>query len=81
MISIIGSGFVGTAIGKGLIELGNEVIFYTVVDKNLLNFKKDINHAIENSDVSFICVPMPTTPEGIDLHKRSIEGYRKSIGN
>ena len=27
-ISIIGSGFVGTAIGKGLIELGNEVILY-----------------------------------------------------
>ena len=27
-ISIIGSGFVGTALGRGLIELGNEVIFY-----------------------------------------------------
>ena len=81
MITIIGSGFVGTAIGKGLIELGNGVIFYNLVDKNLLNFKKDINHAIENSDVFFICVPMPTTPEGIDLDKRSSEKYRKSIGN
>jgi UDP-glucose 6-dehydrogenase len=29
-ISIIGSGFVGTAIGKGLIELGNGVIFYDI---------------------------------------------------
>ena len=68
-ISIVGSGFVGTALGKGLIELGNEVIFYDVVDKNLPNFTftKDINHAIENSNVSFICVPTPTTPEGIDL--------------
>jgi len=27
-ISIIGCGLVGTALGKGLIELGNEVIFY-----------------------------------------------------
>ena len=42
-ISIIGSGFVGTAIGKGLIGLGNEVIFYDIVDKDLLNFTKDIN--------------------------------------
>ena len=32
-ISIIGSGWVGTALGKGLAELGNEVIFYDVVDK------------------------------------------------
>ncbi|MCD6456004.1 MAG: hypothetical protein J7K81_04355 [Methanophagales archaeon] len=37
-ISIIGSGFVGTALGRGLAELGNEVIFYDVVDKNLLNY-------------------------------------------
>jgi len=27
-ISIMGSGFVGTATGRGLIELGSEVIFY-----------------------------------------------------
>jgi UDP-glucose 6-dehydrogenase len=67
-ISIIGSGFVGTAIGKGLIELNNEVIFYDVVDKNLPNFTKDINHAIENSNVSFICVPTPPRENGeIDL--------------
>jgi len=61
-ISIIGSGWVGTAIGKGVIELGNEVIFYDVVDKDLPNFTftKDINHAIESSNISFICVPTPT---------------------
>ena len=79
-ISIIGSGFVGTALGKGLIELGNEVIFYDVVDKNLPNFTfiKDINHAIENSNISFICVPTPTTPEGIDLSY--IKEATKNIG-
>ena len=77
-ISIIGSGFVGTAIGKGLIELGNEVIFYDVVDKDLLNFTKDINHAIKNSNISFICVPTPTTPEGIDLSY--IKEAAKNIG-
>ena len=66
-ISIIGSGWVGTIIGKGLIELGNEVIFYDVVDKELPEFTKDINYAVRNSSVSFICVPTPTTPKGIDL--------------
>ena len=69
-ISIIGAGWVGTALGKGLIELGNEVIFYDVVDKNLPNFTftKDINHAIVNSEVSFVSVPTPTNENGeIDL--------------
>ncbi len=79
-ISIIGSGFVGTALGKGLIELGNEVIFYDVIDKDLPNFTftKDLNHAIENSNISFICVPTPTTPEGIDLSY--IKEATKNIG-
>ena len=66
-ISIIGSGWVGTIIGKGLIELGNGVIFYDVVDKELPEFTKDINYAVRNSSISFLCVPTPTTPEGIDL--------------
>jgi len=69
-ISIIGSGFVGTALEKGLIELNNGVIFYDVVDKNLPNFTftTDINHANESSNISFICVPTPTRENGeIDL--------------
>ena len=66
-ISIIGSGWVGTAIGRGFAELDNEVIFHDVVDKALPNFTMDINYAVENSDVSFISVPTPTTSEGIDL--------------
>jgi len=84
-ITIIGSGFVGTAIGKGLIELGNEVIFYDVVDKKLPNFTfpKDINHAIESTDISFICVPTPTTPEGIDLSyiKEAAKNIGKALAN
>ena len=84
-ISIIGAGWVGTALGKGLAELGNEVIFYDVVDKNLPNFTKDISYAVENSGISFICVPTPTpeqtptTSEGIDLSY--IKEAAKSIGN
>jgi len=77
-ISIIGSGWVGTAIGKGFTEIGYKVIFYDVVDKRLPNFTIDINHAIENSNVSFICVPTPTTPEGIDLSY--VKEATKNIG-
>jgi UDPglucose 6-dehydrogenase len=66
-ISIIGSGWVGTAIGKGLAGMGYEVIFYDIVSKNLPNFTKDIDYAITNSDVSFICVPTPTASDGINL--------------
>ena len=83
-ISIIGSGWVGTAIGKGLIELGNEVFFYDIVDKNHPNFTKDINHAIENSNVSFICVPTPTRENGeIDLSyiKEATKNIGKALAN
>ncbi len=78
-ISIIGSGWVGTAIGKGFTEMGYEVIFYDVVDKNLPNFTMDINYAMENSTVSFICVPTPTGENGgIDLSY--IKEASKNIG-
>ena len=78
-ISIIGSGWVGTAIGKGFTEMGYGVIFYDIMDKDLSNFTKDLSYAIENSDVSFISVPTPTTSEGIDLSY--IKEATKSIGN
>ena len=77
-ISVIGSGWVGTAIGKGFAGMGYEVIFYDIVSKNLPNFTMDINSAIENSDVSFICVPTPTASDGIDLSY--IRAASKNIG-
>ena len=83
-ISIIGSGWVGMAVGKGFTELGNEVIFHDIVDKDLLNFTKDINYAIENSDVSFVCVPTPTNDNGeIDLSyvKEASKNIGESLAN
>ena len=82
-ISVIGSGWVGTAIGKGLAGMGYEVIFYDVVSKNLPNFTTDINSAIENSDVSFICVPTPTASDGIDLSyvKEASKNIGKALAN
>ena len=78
-ISIIGSGFVGTALGKGLIELGNEVIYYDVVDKDLPNFTKNIHIAILKSDISFICVPTPEREDG-EIDRSYIKEVSKKIG-
>ena len=78
-ISVIGSGWVGTIVGKGFGELGYEVIFYDIVGKNLPNFTKDIDYAVDNSDISFICVPTPTNDKGeIDLSY--IKEASKNIG-
>ncbi len=82
-ISIIGSGWVGTAVGRGFAEMGYEVIFYDIVNKSLPNFTKDINYAIQNSDVSFICVPTPTASDGIDLSyiKEASKNIGKALSN
>jgi len=78
-ISIIGSGWVGTAIGYAFTEIGNEVIFYDVIDKNLPNFTNDITYAIGSSNISFVCVPTPTNDKGeIDLSY--IKEASKNIG-
>jgi UDPglucose 6-dehydrogenase len=78
-ISIIGSGWVGTAIGRGLTNLGNKVIFHDIIDKALPNFTKDISYAVENSDVSFVCVPTPTNDKG-EINLSYVKEASKNIG-
>jgi UDP-glucose 6-dehydrogenase len=78
-ISIIGSGLVGTVIGRGLNELGNEVIVHDIVNRDLPNFTKDVDYAVENSIVPFVCVPTPTNDNGeIDLSY--VKKASKNIG-
>lgn len=73
-ISIIGSGVVGSIIGEGLKQLGNEVLFYDIDPRAIKKIKNkghvatnDIGHSIENSDISFVCVPTPTQEGKIDF--------------
>jgi len=66
-ISTIGSGFVGEHLGRGFMSLGHEVVFYDLADRNLPNFTKDMNSTVQNSEVSFICVPTPTAEGKTDL--------------
>jgi UDPglucose 6-dehydrogenase len=66
-LSIIGSGYVGTAIGIGFLELGNSVIFHDIsverakkLRKRGLDATTDLDYAVKNSDISFVTVPTPT---------------------
>lgn len=89
-ISIIGSGYVGTATGKGFVELGNRVIFYDVDKKKIEKIREegfeatdDIEYAIKNSSVSFISVPTPSVNGKIDLSyiKSACESIAKCLKN
>lgn len=73
-VSIIGSGIVGTIVGMGLKELGNDVIFYDIDEKKVEQLKQkglksttSMDQAVENSDISFVSVPTPSLNGKIDL--------------
>ncbi len=73
-ISIIGSGIVGGIVGRGFRRLGHEVVFFDIDSKKVEELSKsgleattDLEQAINNTDVSFVCVPTPSTDKGIDL--------------
>ncbi|MFH1821220.1 MAG: nucleotide sugar dehydrogenase [Methanobacteriota archaeon] len=85
---MIGSGVVGTIAGKGFRELGNEVIFYDINEKRVKELSKsgfrstaDLEEAVNNSDISFVCVPTPTKDTKIDLShvKAAAEGLGKNL--
>jgi len=84
-IAIIGSGVVGTATGTGLTQLGNDVIFYDIKQERLNELSKqglrtidNIEYAIKQTDISFICVPTPYVGT-IDL--RPLTAAVKEIAN
>lgn len=84
-ISIIGSGVVGTIVGKGFATLKNDVIFCDVNKKRVDELKKegfnatsDVDRAVSNTDVSFVTVPTPTTEGKIDL--KYIKSVASDIG-
>ena len=73
-VSIIGSGVVGQATGKGLNKFGNSVLFHDIDKKKLDTLKKDgyivasqFKETIFNSDIVFVCVPTPTNNNQMDL--------------
>jgi len=85
-VSIIGSGQVGSRMGLQLKRLDHEVIFYDVIEKPLVELRKngyrcttDLNEAIAASEVSIIAVPTPLGKDGrFDLSFVSAAG--KELG-
>ncbi len=73
-ISIIGSGVVGSATGKGFHKLGHNVIFYDISKHRLdalknegYNVANNLNEALSQTDVTFVCVNTPTHNSQQDL--------------
>ena len=88
-ISIIGSGWVGTMLGKTLLNR-HDVIFFDISQKRIEQLKlenldatDDIEYAINNSDLSFITVPTPEKDGKIDLSfiEKASEMLGKAIAN
>jgi len=73
-ISIIGSGWVGGNVGRGLQKIGHDVLFYDVSEDKIRDLKdtgfnatNDLNEAVKDTEISFLCVPTPSKKDGIDL--------------
>jgi UDPglucose 6-dehydrogenase len=67
-ISVIGSGVVGTATGKGFHKLGHDVTFFDISNQRLetlrnegYNVASSLKDAISTSEICFICVNTPQT--------------------
>jgi len=66
-ISIIGSGVVGSATGKGFSKLGHDVLFYDISKTRLDTLKKEgyqiannVKEALGHGQITFVCVNTPT---------------------
>lgn len=73
-VGIVGSGVVGTAVGKGLTLFGNSVVFYDANQDVLLKLEKEGYKITRNlmdvvwySEIVFVCVPTPTVNGKINL--------------
>lgn len=77
-IAIIGSGIVGSRIGKGFEKLGHTVIFYDINEKLIKELSKEHNAtlslgvAIMGSQMCFVCVPTPYTTKFEDKYIISV---------
>ena len=65
-ISVIGSGVVGTATGKGFHKLGHHITFFDISKQRLATLKNEgydvassLKDAIARSEICFICVNTP----------------------
>ena len=85
-LAIIGSGVVGEATGIGFSLHGHSVLFHDINDNRLTALKEkgyeittELQEAVRNSDVVFVCVPTPTVEDHADL--TYVKQCAKAIAN
>lgn len=87
-ITVVGSGFVGTATGKGLSKHGNDVTFLDVMPEKVADLKKQglkaflpKDYKTLTTDVTMFCVPTPTKGGNIQLDylKTAVEEFAKRL--
>ncbi len=73
-IGIIGSGVVGSAVGKGFLHFGYTTAFYDIDPVRIDGMKydgfdatTDLSELVSKSNIFFICVPTPDKNRQIDL--------------
>jgi UDPglucose 6-dehydrogenase len=73
-IAIVGSGVVGQATGMGFAAHDNQVLFHDIDKKKLLTLSakgyqttSSISEAVQNSEITFVCVPTPTVNKKVDI--------------
>ncbi len=73
-VAMIGSGVVGHATGKGLAQMGNEVVFYDInprtierLEREGLSVARSLEKAVERSEVLILSLPTPPSADGFDL--------------
>jgi UDPglucose 6-dehydrogenase len=81
-ISIIGSGVVGTATGKGFRKMGHNVRFFDISKHRLATLREEgydvatsLKDAISQSEISFVCVNTPQSKYNYGISKNEIHNY------
>lgn len=88
-IAIIGSGIVGQATGKGMYDVGNQVVFYDTnpnIIKALVKEGFDAEHIDElerslSNDFDFFMLSVPTPTENGRINLRFLESALNDLGD
>jgi len=85
-ISIIGSGVVGTATGKGFRKIGHNVEFFDISNQRLGVLREEgydvassLKDAISQSEISFVCVNTPQSKYNDGIRKNGNSGDNNNV--
>jgi UDPglucose 6-dehydrogenase len=86
-ISVIGSGVVGTATGKGFHKLGHHITFFDISKQRLATLKNEgydvassMKDAISKSEICFICVNTPQNISRVNAEAEARDFVEADLG-